>query len=155
MIAAHLPIQRPQQAKLLVIDARGDINHVPRIRFVEFLRNGDLVVANDAATLPASLQGAHLPSGLPVEVRLASRRSLSSDDVRHFSAVVFGDGDFRTRTEDRPPPPQLKAGDPLALGPLLATVNCVLGHPRLVELSFQGGADDDRRHVDRAERCLR
>jgi S-adenosylmethionine:tRNA ribosyltransferase-isomerase len=142
MIAAHLPIQRPQQAKLLVIDARGDITHVPRIRFVDFLRNGDLVVANDAATLPASLQGAHLPSGLPVEVRLASRRSLTSDDVRHFSAVVFGDGDFRTRTEDRPPPPQLKAGDQFALGPLLATVNSVLGHPRLVELSFQGGVDE-------------
>ena len=122
MIAAHLPIQRPPQAKLLVVDARGEISHVPRTRFVDFLRSGDLVIANDAATLPASLQGIHRPSGLPVEVRLAGRRSLTSDSIRHFFAVVFGDGDFHTPTEDRPPPPQLKAGDQFALGPLLATV---------------------------------
>ena len=92
MIAADRPVQRPAQAKLLVIDARGEVRHAPRARLVEFLRPGDLVVANDAATLPASLQGEHVPTGGAVEVRLAGRRSLAAEDVRRFWAVVFGAG---------------------------------------------------------------
>jgi S-adenosylmethionine:tRNA ribosyltransferase-isomerase len=55
--------------------------------------------------------------------------------------VVFGAGDHRTRTEDRPPPPRLAPGDALRLGPLAATVRRTLGHPRLVELGFAGTPD--------------
>jgi S-adenosylmethionine:tRNA ribosyltransferase-isomerase len=140
--AADRPIQRPAEAKLLVVDAAGRINHAPRNALLSRLRPGDLVVANDAATLPASLSGTHLPSGRPVEVRLAGRRSLERDDVKEFSAIVFGDGDFHTRTEDRPAPPLLAAGDRLRLGPLSASVADTLGHPRLVSLLFDGTADE-------------
>jgi S-adenosylmethionine:tRNA ribosyltransferase-isomerase len=141
MIVADLPVQRPPRAKLLLVDARGRITHAPRAAFVEFLRPGDVVVANDAATLPASLRGEHVSSGGPVEVRLAGRRSLAPDDVRQFAAIVFGAGDYHTRTEDRPPPPYLVPGDQLALGPLWATVERLLDHPRLVELRFEGTPD--------------
>jgi S-adenosylmethionine:tRNA ribosyltransferase-isomerase len=141
MIAADRPFRRTPQAKLLVIDARGKITDVPRARFVECLRPGDLVIANDAATLPAGLRGEHVPSGGPIEVRLAGRRSLSPDDVSRFSAIVFGAGDYRTRTEERPPPPALEPGDRLALGPLSAAVERRLGHPRLVSLRFDGTPD--------------
>ena len=141
MIAAHHPVHRPPQAKLLVINARGEIAHVPRAAFVDFLRPGDLVVANDAATLPASLYGEHVPTGGPVEVRLAGRRSLAPDDVRQFAAIVFGAGDYRTRTEDRPPPPPLEPGDRIRLGPLAATVERLLGPPRFVSLRFDGTPD--------------
>jgi S-adenosylmethionine:tRNA ribosyltransferase-isomerase len=124
------------------VDARRRIGHAPRSAFVEFLLKGDLVVANDAATLPASLRGAHAPTGAPVEVRLAGRPSLRPEDVSRFSAVVFGAGDFRTQTEDRPPPPALAPGDRLDLGPLRATVEGALGHPRLVSLRFEGPPDE-------------
>jgi S-adenosylmethionine:tRNA ribosyltransferase-isomerase len=130
--------QRLRDARLLVVDAFGDLTHAPRSQFVDFLREGDLVIANDAATLPASLQGVHVPAGAAIEVRLAGRSSLSSADVRSFLAVVFGTGDFHARTEDRPAPPVLTAGDRLLLGPLSATIEAVLGHPRLVALSFDG-----------------
>src|SRR5437870_4966809 len=130
MIAASQPAQRPPQAKLLVVDARGRIKHLPRSALVDLLRPGDQVIANDAATLPASLHGMHVPTGERIEVRLAGRRSLAVDDVSDFSAVVFGAGDFRTRTEERPPPPRLAPGDRLALGPLSATTEKVLGYPR-------------------------
>jgi S-adenosylmethionine:tRNA ribosyltransferase-isomerase len=63
-------------------------------------------------------------------------------DVNCFSAVVFGGGDFHLRTEDRPLPPPLQAGDTLVLGPLHATVEKVLDHPRLVALRFAGTADE-------------
>ena len=141
MIAAAQPTQRPADAKLLVIDVAGTFHHAPRSSFVQFLRAGDLVIANDAATLPASLTGTHVRTGSPVEVRLAGRRSLRVGDVHDFSAVVFGDGDFRTRTEDRPAPPVLTPGDRLALGPLSATIECLLGHSRLVRLHFEGSPD--------------
>lgn len=141
MIAAISAVQRPADAKLLVVDAQRNIIHVPRREFVEFLRPNDLVIANDAATLPASLSGVHEPSGQPIEVRLAGRPSLDPMDVSRFSAVVFGEGDFHTRTEDRPLPPPLTPGDTLRLGPLQATVEELLAHPRLVSLLFHGTAD--------------
>ena len=142
MIAADRPVQRPPDAKLLFVDACRRIGHAPRSALVDFLREGDLVIANDAATLPASLRGVHAGTGRPVEVRLAGRLSLRPEDVGRFSAVVFGEGDFRTRTEDRPAPPPLSPGDRLALGPLSATVERLLGHPRLVSLRFDGAPDE-------------
>jgi S-adenosylmethionine:tRNA ribosyltransferase-isomerase len=141
VIAADRAIQRSPEAKLLAIDSHGDLRHVPRESFVEFLRPGDLLVANDAATLPASLQGTHVLSGSAIEVRLAGRRSLHSTDVSHFVAIIFGAGDYHTRTEKRPIPPPLMPGDRLALGPLAATIADVLGHPRLVSLHFDGSPD--------------
>jgi len=126
MIAAHRPVQRPRDARLLFVDANGRIRHAPRSRFVDLLKPGDLVIANDAATLPASLHGRHTPSGAVVEVRLAARASLDTADVHRFVAMVFGAGNFRTRTEDRPLPPQLAPGDRLELGPLSATVESLL-----------------------------
>ncbi|HEY0820570.1 MAG TPA: S-adenosylmethionine:tRNA ribosyltransferase-isomerase [Rhizobacter sp.] len=141
MKAAATPEHRPPGARLLVIDAGGRLHHAPRSELPRFLRAGDLVVANDAATLPASLHGLHLASGRTVEVRLAGRRSLAVDDVHEFIAVVFGEGDHRMRTEDRPPPPPLHAGDRLALGPLRAQVLRTLDHPRLVALRFEGTPD--------------
>jgi S-adenosylmethionine:tRNA ribosyltransferase-isomerase len=141
MIAASLPVQRPPTAKLMFIDARGRITHMLRANFVDLIRPGDLVIANDAATLPASLHGRHERSGAPIEVRLAGRRSLDADDVAEFSAIVFGAGDFHTPTENRPMPPRLKPGDRLTFGTLSATVQALLGHPRMVRLAFEGSPD--------------
>ena len=142
MIAASRATQRPGNARLLVVDARGRISHIRRPRFVDLLDPGDLVIANDAATLPASLQGVHVPSGASIEVRLAGRASLAPADVFRFTAVVFGEGDFRTRTEDRPAPPPLSQGDRLQLGPLRARVDARLGHPRLVRLTFESPSSE-------------
>jgi len=142
MLAAQLPVQRPLDAKLLVVDEQRNLIHVPRSAFVDFLHTDDLVIANDAATLPASLAGIHLPTEKPIEVRLAGRPSLDPSDINRFSAVVFGEGDFHMRTEDRPLPPPLQSGDTLVLGPLRATVETRLGHSRLVALRFAGTADE-------------
>jgi S-adenosylmethionine:tRNA ribosyltransferase-isomerase len=141
MKAARQPMQRPRGAKLLVVDAAGAIRHADRIRLADLMRAGDVLVANDAATLPASLAGVHVATGRAIELRLAGRRSLSVDDVHEFTAVLFGEGDFRTPTEHRSLPPRVIAGDVLMLGPLRATVLRTLDHPRLVQVRFSGDAD--------------
>jgi S-adenosylmethionine:tRNA ribosyltransferase-isomerase len=141
MKAAATPLQRPADARLLVVHGDGTIEHRRRGALPALLRAGDLLVANDAATLPASLRGTHAASGAPVELRLAARRSLAVDDVHEFTAVLFGAGDHRMRTEDRPSPPPVRPGDTLQLGPLHATVLRLRGHPRLLDLRFDGSAD--------------
>jgi S-adenosylmethionine:tRNA ribosyltransferase-isomerase len=136
--AASTPSRQSRDAKLLVARTDGSIEHGWRSALAEALKPGDLVVANDAATLPASLHGVHLPTGRPIEVRLAGSCSLRSGPAGGFAAVVFGEGDFRMRTEDRPKPPGLTRGDRLALGTLIAQVERVVHHPRLIWLRFEG-----------------
>jgi S-adenosylmethionine:tRNA ribosyltransferase-isomerase len=142
MIAATRPVQRPDDAKLAIVDERGIVRHRPRRFFLSALRRGDLVVANDAATIPASLSGTHDASSSAIEIRLAARGSLDPRDVKRFTAVVFGAGDYRIRTEERAPPPPLAPGDRLTLGPLRATIESLVGHPRLVALRFDGTPDE-------------
>ena len=140
MIAAGAPTPRRAGARLLVV-AGGRIEHASRSRLIDFLYPGDLLIANDAATIPASLSGVHRASGEVIEVRLAGRRSLAYDDVRDFVAITFGAGDHRTLTENRLTPPVLRAGDVLKLGPLRARVNSILHQPRLVTIGFEGRAN--------------
>jgi S-adenosylmethionine:tRNA ribosyltransferase-isomerase len=142
MKPAVLPRHGPRRAKLLVVDARGRITHHAAADLPRFVRRGDLIVANDAATLPASLAATHVRTGEPVEIRLAGRRSLASDAVTAFTVVVFGAGDYRTPTEHRPTPPALGVGDSLIVGPLRATVAAVHDHPRLVDIRFHAGVNE-------------
>ena len=140
MIPAAVAVQRPPDARLMVVDVTGQVMHKRRADFPVLMQSGDLVIANDAATLPASLFGIHVATGSPIELRLAGRPSLLPRDIDRFTAVAFGAGDFRTATENRPLPPPFSAGDLLQLGPLRAVVRTVLEHPRLIEVAFEGSA---------------
>ncbi len=130
-----------QSAKLLAISADGVARHLQRTDLASLFRPGDLVIANDAATLPASLLGRHCLTNELVEIRLAGW--VSARDPTRFVALAFGAGDSHVRTEDRAPPPPLSAEDRLTLGPLTAIVEHLLDHPRLFELRFLG----DRRTI--------
>jgi S-adenosylmethionine:tRNA ribosyltransferase-isomerase len=137
MIAADRP--RRASARLHATDAHGRMRHLRAGDLASLLHPGDLVVANDAATLPASLHGTHIASGAPIEVRLAGWMAFG--DPTRFVAIVFGAGDHRTRTELRPPPPLLSPGDRLVLGSdgvLVAVIERLLDHPRLFALRFAG-----------------
>jgi S-adenosylmethionine:tRNA ribosyltransferase-isomerase len=134
MTAADRPDRR--SAKLLILEADGSIRHLPRTEVATLFSPRDVVIANDAATLPASLHGTHIASGAPIEVRLAAWVSVR--DPTRFVVIAFGEGDHRTRTEDRPLAPPLSPGDRLSLGPLVAIVERLLDHPRLFALRFIG-----------------
>jgi S-adenosylmethionine:tRNA ribosyltransferase-isomerase len=122
------------QVRLVVIDAAG--GRRPRLeRFAalpRLLRAGDLVVVNDAATLPASLPG--VAGGQPFELRLSG-----PVDAGRLSGVLLGPGDHRTRTEHRAPPPRLQPGDRVTVAGLAATVVGAAG--RRVELAVRCDGD--------------
>ena len=131
---------RRDDVRLLVIDSaapedRG-LYETRTPALPDLLAPGDLLVVNDAATLPASLRGTD-QAGHSIEVRLVAARG-----GPRFAAVLFGAGDWHTRTEDRPPPPDLVEGARLKFGALSATVgrHATLSS-RLVELRFDRDGD--------------
>jgi len=134
MIAAALESRAGREsARLLVIDSTTRTFSDSRIADLPaLLQSGDLLVVNDAATLPASLR-ARSPAGEPVEIRLARRVETSV-----WQAVVFGQGDWRIPTEYRDPPPKLLAGDTLEIGDGFAAevIEVSPASDRLVTLNF-------------------
>lgn len=131
MIPAASPGAR--ERRLLHLDPRSSRRRHLHLRDLPGLvRAGDVVVVNDAATLPASFDG-RSADGRSMEVRLAG---VNEDGT--WTAVLFGAGDWRQKTEDRPPPPAITEGAHIAFGPgLAARVVSVSGlSPRLVTLAF-------------------
>ncbi len=133
MKPATWPRDDPASGRLLVVDAASRAMRDTRlVDLPDLLDPGDLLVVNDAATLPASLAG-KTADGKPVELRLA--RALGKGA---FQAIAFGAGDWRVPTEHRPPPPTLRVGERLrfdaALHADIAAVDAE--EPRLVTLAF-------------------
>ncbi|MBI3725500.1 S-adenosylmethionine:tRNA ribosyltransferase-isomerase [bacterium] len=123
--------------RLLVLDPGQGGFEDRRVRDLPtLLERDDLLVVNDAATLPASFFATAL--GKPIEVRLVGERASGS-----FSAVLLGEGDWHTPTEKRPPPEPLSVGDAVVLGDdLRATVVSLSPlSPRLVEIAFDAPRD--------------
>jgi len=118
------------RVRLVAIDRRADrVELTSFARLPELLAPGDLVVVNDAATLPGSLRG----DGF--ELRLSGPVQAS-----RLVGVVFGPGDHRTRTEDRPPPRTFVVGERVRLGALACEVVAVQG--RRVELVARAQEDE-------------
>jgi S-adenosylmethionine:tRNA ribosyltransferase-isomerase len=129
--AATWPRPNPLAERMLVIDARDAAFHDATIAgLVAETRAGDVLVVNDAATVPASLHG-RTAGGAAIEIRLAARRKGGA-----WQAIAFGAGDWRTRTEDRPPPPPLAEGDPIVFGAELRARVTAVSSRRLVEIAF-------------------
>jgi S-adenosylmethionine:tRNA ribosyltransferase-isomerase len=132
---ATWPPDEPDRGRLLLIDPRrGTHDDLWLEQLPSLLGPGDLLVVNDAATLPASLHGT-VRDCEPLELRLAARGPSDSE----WTAVLFGPGDWRMRTEDRPAPVPVAGGDALEFGAdLHATVVGVSeASPRLLEVRFE------------------
>lgn len=128
------PATRPRAdrgtMRLLHIDPRGQAyTHRPARELAALLGAHDLLVVNDAATLPASVR---LPA-LDAELRLIAHEQGST-----FTAVLFGAGDYRTRTEERLEPPLLARGQRVLVAPDLGfeVVRVDAAFPRWIELRF-------------------
>jgi S-adenosylmethionine:tRNA ribosyltransferase-isomerase len=132
---------RRDDVRLLVVDpAARSFGETRTTALPRLMAPGDLLVVNDAATLPASLHGRD-QAGRPVEARLAAE---AGDDAggAHYWAALLGAGDWRQRTEDRAPPPPVAPGDGLMFGRLGARVVARSPlSPRLVSLRFDEDGD--------------
>jgi|HubBroStandDraft_6_1064221.scaffolds.fasta_scaffold407892_2 S-adenosylmethionine:tRNA ribosyltransferase-isomerase len=126
-----------RDVRLVVIGATPYVTDFARLP--ELLRAGDLVVVNDAATLPGSLRGT-TARGESFELRLSA-----PIDGTRLHGVVLGPGDHRTRTEDRAAPPRIDVGDRVKLGELAATA--IAGAGRRVELVVHARAEAVWAHV--------
>src|SRR5204863_245777 len=136
MIAATEPRSTRESARLLVVESsRGTFRDAQATDLPELLQPGDLLVLNDAATIPASIR-ARTSAHEPIEIRLV-RQAQNMD----WLAVLLGAGDWRTPTELRDPPAEVSIGDRLYIGnDFEAEVAGISGmSDRLVTLRFNCG----------------
>jgi S-adenosylmethionine:tRNA ribosyltransferase-isomerase len=131
---ADYPRAHAEEEQLLRLDPRtgrygtGTLADLP-----DQLRRFDLLVMNDAATLPASLPLRLEDDPRELELRLAGQ----GGDALTWWAVLFGPGNWHVPTERRPAPPRAMAGDTLWVGPVSASVLEVSPiSPRLVRIRF-------------------
>jgi S-adenosylmethionine:tRNA ribosyltransferase-isomerase len=137
--AAAWPREKPERERLLWIDpSRGTFGDALVGELPSMLRPDDLAVVNDAATLPASMRGLR-EDGTPFELRLVSHEGGESTRWR---AVLFGRGDWRQRTEDRPPPPRLAEGERIRIagGSIARVLSVDALSARLLRIAFEGDA---------------
>jgi S-adenosylmethionine:tRNA ribosyltransferase-isomerase len=129
ILPARSPRRGLQRERLLVIDPLtrrfGDyaITELP-----DLLCDGDLLVVNDAATLPASLRAEP-----DLELRLVAAESDGT-----FRAVTLGSGDHHDPTELRGMPRPVCLGEQLEFGPDLHAdvIEIDAADARLVRLAF-------------------
>jgi S-adenosylmethionine:tRNA ribosyltransferase-isomerase len=108
MRAASAPRADKTNVKLLIVNEDG-IEDSSMECLPDYLRPEDLLVVNDAATLPASLQARDARNNR-VELRLTAQL-----DDRVWQAAVLGAGDWRTPTEERPSPPRFVKGEEILI----------------------------------------
>ncbi len=127
---AVMPERRPQ-ARLLVLGDTAEFSSLAELP--RQLARGDVLVVNDAATLPASLMGTHVESGGAIELRLVAAQDAATGV---WQALLFGAGDWRTKTEERSSPPAVAVGDSLQFADCFAAlVEDVDEHtPRLLRM---------------------
>ena len=129
MTPARAPRASPLSERLLHIDPGGAFAARSIAELPELFRAGDLLVVNDAATLPASFR----LRDRDAELRLVGGGG--RDET--WRALLFGAGDWRTPTERRPEPDPVRVGERLELGELSAVVTAVDARsPRLIDVRF-------------------
>lgn len=74
-LIAQTPVTPRHASRLMVVErATGAITHRHFYEIVEYLRPGDLLVANDSRVIPARMYGHKVPTGGKVEVLLLAKR---------------------------------------------------------------------------------
>jgi S-adenosylmethionine:tRNA ribosyltransferase-isomerase len=108
---ASAPRDARDDTRLLVVDRHGrGVQDLGVADLVDQLRPGDLLIVNDAATLPGSLRARRPGHDEVLELRLTGPL-----DGELATAALLGAGDWRSPTERRPAPPALAVGDRLLL----------------------------------------
>ena len=82
-LIAQTPVEPRDHSRLLVVHrATGRIEHRRFYELGDYLREGDLLVANESRVLPARLMGRKVPTGGKVEVLLLRPLPEASTEYR-------------------------------------------------------------------------
>jgi S-adenosylmethionine:tRNA ribosyltransferase-isomerase len=147
MKAAPGPRQVRDAAKLAVTSEAGTV-HRRLDELATFFAPGDVLVVNDAGTLPASI-GVRTRTGDALELRLTEPLIDGRTKV-----IAFGEGDYRVDTNERIAPPLLANGDHLfGDDGLRVEVEAVDARfPRLLSVAFVTTGEDAISHLFRRGR---
>src|SRR4051812_19892517 len=104
--------RRLEQSRLLSVNVNSSsVKHLSMRDLPDLFHEGDVLVVNDAGTLPSSLSGSLRKTKAPLELRLAMSLSAHRREISSWRGVLFGEGDWHTPTEKRPSPPEVFVGD--------------------------------------------
>lgn len=135
--AINTRLNRTSDTKLVAINetkiVHDTLNHLDK-----FFDTQDVIVVNDASVIPGSFQGIHFPSNSLIEFRLVRFLGSSRTDFSTWEAIVYGEGNWTSPTENRLLPPDICIGDLLITGDLVAKViNISSFSKRLLTIEFQ------------------
>ena len=149
---ADHPRGHSESERLLQLDSKtGAYRGGTLTSLMDYLKPFDLLVVNDAATLPASLPLRLKGDSRELELRLAG----FGGDAVTWWAVLFGPGDWHIPTEHRLAPPPLLVGDFVSVGSLSGEVLEISSiSPRLVRIRFAQDAEYLYREIYRLGRPI-
>lgn len=132
----------------LAVRNGNDISYSTLNHLDSYLTANDVIVVNDSAVIPGSFQGFHVPSNKKIEFRLVRFLGLNKRHFNEWEAIVYGEGDWTSPTENRLQPPPITIGDKLVAGDLQAEV---IGfseqNSRIIKINFHGTASDILRKI--------
>ena len=108
-LIAQTPVEPRDSSRLLVLDRRdGSVEHRHFYDIIDYLREGDLIVANDSRVLPARIFGVKDGTGARVEFLLLKQISGNrwetlckpGKKAREGASFTFGDGLLRAKVAE-------------------------------------------------------
>ncbi len=108
-LIAQTPVEPRDSSRLLVLDRRdGSVEHRHFYDIIDYLREGDLIVANDSRVLPARIFGVKDGTGARVEFLLLKQISGNrwetlckpGKKAREGASFTFGDGLLRAEVAE-------------------------------------------------------
>ena len=108
-LIAQTPVEPRDSSRLLVLDRRdGSVEHRHFYDIIDYLREGDLIVANDSRVLPARIFGVKDETGARVEFLLLKQISGNrwetlckpGKKAREGASFTFGDGLLRAKVAE-------------------------------------------------------
>ena len=128
------------KAKLLVIDSQNETIQSDNLQNIDsYFDEGDVIVVNQSATIPGSLQGKIMRTNEEIEIRLAGWIGTNFTDGYNWKAITFGDGGWQLKTEEREEIDNLMIGDIITFeNGLFVTVKEIIVKPaKFIQIQFQ------------------
>jgi S-adenosylmethionine:tRNA ribosyltransferase-isomerase len=141
-IATSSRLHRSFETKLMVIEENLNLIHDNLDALTVYIGAGDVIVVNNASTLPSSFPGFHVSSHEFIEVRLVQSLNDQINDVSKWKVIIFGEGDWRIPTEERKNPPKVEVGDIFRFKANLFAKIINIDQNYLLDIEFEGSKNE-------------